>query len=144
MPKTCHFFCPGDPVCKGSMAPRPSSKFGMYHTNATKLRPWEHIIALKAAEEWDQRLWGGPVQLWLRFCFHRPNAHFRSGKNSQLLKADSPTHPTAKKKNDLDKLVRAVMDALTGVVYVDDAQVWSLESEKIYSEIPGVKVGIVV
>lgn len=35
-------------------------------------------------------------------------------------------------KPDLDKLVRATLDALTGVIYVDDAQVVSINARKMY------------
>ena len=35
-------------------------------------------------------------------------------------------------KPDLDKLTRALLDALTGVGYVDDAQVVELEIAKVY------------
>jgi Holliday junction resolvase RusA-like endonuclease len=35
-------------------------------------------------------------------------------------------------KPDLDKLARALLDALTGVGYVDDAQVVSLVLDKVY------------
>jgi len=45
-------------------------------------------------------------------------------------------------KPDLDKYVRAVMDALTGVAYADDAQVVSLYAEKVYGAKPGVFISI--
>lgn len=35
-------------------------------------------------------------------------------------------------KPDVDKLARALLDALTGLAYVDDGQVVKLEVEKIY------------
>ena len=38
---------------------------------------------------------------------------------------------------DVDKLVRAVLDALTGRAYVDDAQVVWVHAEKIYGSHPG-------
>ena len=44
---------------------------------------------------------------------------------------------------DLDKLQRAVLDALTGIVYVDDAQVVEIEAGKCGpSQSPGAKVWI--
>jgi len=36
------------------------------------------------------------------------------------------------KTPDLDKLVRGVLDALTGVCYVDDSQVTTIECEKVW------------
>ena len=35
---------------------------------------------------------------------------------------------------DLDKLVRAVLDALTGVCYKDDSQVVYIETEKVWDK----------
>lgn len=44
-------------------------------------------------------------------------------------------------KPDLDKLARAVMDALTGVYYLDDAQVVALDLQKAYTHAePGVYI----
>ena len=40
---------------------------------------------------------------------------------------------------DLDKLIRAVLDALTGVAYVDDGQVVTIKSTKTYGD-PGVTI----
>jgi Holliday junction resolvase RusA-like endonuclease len=46
---------------------------------------------------------------------------------------------------DLDKLVRAVLDALTGVVWIDDGQVVALSARKTYAradEAPGVEFAV--
>lgn len=45
-------------------------------------------------------------------------------------------------KPDLDKIVRAVLDACTGVVWRDDAQVYWVEAEKVYGPRPGVDVTV--
>lgn len=47
-------------------------------------------------------------------------------------------------KPDLDKLSRAVLDALTGVVYHDDAQVVSMTASKHYASEPPVVEGVIV
>lgn len=36
------------------------------------------------------------------------------------------------KRPDIDKLTRAVLDALTGTLYLDDSQVWQLMAEKLW------------
>ena len=38
---------------------------------------------------------------------------------------------------DLDKLVRAALDALTGIVFGDDGQVCELYAHKLYGDGPG-------
>jgi Holliday junction resolvase RusA-like endonuclease len=42
----------------------------------------------------------------------------------------------------LDKLIRAVLDALTGIAYIDDGQVVEITASKIYSQYAGLKIGI--
>lgn len=41
---------------------------------------------------------------------------------------------------DIDKLSRACLDAMTGIVYLDDAQVVHLEATKLYGETPGCRI----
>ena len=45
-------------------------------------------------------------------------------------------------KPDLDNLVKAVKDALKGIVWVDDCQVVEMETEKRYDDPPGVHVDV--
>jgi Holliday junction resolvase RusA-like endonuclease len=44
------------------------------------------------------------------------------------------------KRPDLDKLVRAVLDALTGVCYLDDSQVTRIEAEKNFDPVTVIEV----
>jgi len=44
------------------------------------------------------------------------------------------------KKPDLDNLLKAVKDAMTGIVWRDDSQVVSLIARKDYGPTPGIKV----
>jgi Holliday junction resolvase RusA-like endonuclease len=44
---------------------------------------------------------------------------------------------------DLDKLIRAVLDGLTGVAYKDDGQVVRITAVKIYAQKIGVQIGVV-
>jgi len=43
---------------------------------------------------------------------------------------------------DLDKLARAVMDALEGIIYADDSQVVRLTAEKVYNPFKGADIEI--
>ena len=51
-------------------------------------------------------------------------------RGKTVIRAEPTTRP------DLSKLVRAVEDALTGVIYADDAQVVSEYTEKHYADNP--------
>lgn len=43
-------------------------------------------------------------------------------------------------KPDLDKILRATLDSLTGVIFHDDAQVVEVTTRKIYGDIEGVRI----
>jgi Holliday junction resolvase RusA-like endonuclease len=75
------------------------------------------------------------------FYFKRPNSHFGSGKNIDVIKSSAPDFHT--KKPDLTKLIRSTEDALTGIIWVDDSQVIMRTDEKRYAssdEFEGVKI----
>lgn len=82
--------------------------------------------------------WAGPVSLRACFVFPRPKHHLRTGKREGEVKENAPGWKTS--APDLDKLVRALGDALTGIVYRDDAQIVDLGVTKIYGQNPGVTV----
>jgi Holliday junction resolvase RusA-like endonuclease len=75
----------------------------------------------------------GPVQLKLSFHLVRPASHPKTKR----------TWPVGKNSGDLDKLVRAVFDALTGVLFIDDGQVVGLVTSKGYSPAPGCSVRLI-
>lgn len=59
-------------------------------------------------------------------------------KKQRLLATLDFIRPT--KKPDLDNVAKTILDALNGFVYHDDAQVVSLEIEKIYGENASVSI----
>lgn len=63
----------------------------------------------------------GALSLVVMFYVRRPKAHYGTGRNAEVLKPSAPKHPTS--KPDTTKLIRAVEDAMTGLVYRDDAQI---------------------
>jgi Holliday junction resolvase RusA-like endonuclease len=73
----------------------------------------------------------GPVFLDVTFVLPRPKSHNRTGRNAHLLRNGAPLLPAG--KPDLDKLLRAVMDALTSAwTWRDDAQVVQITTRKVY------------
>lgn len=63
----------------------------------------------------------GAIELAVRFYLPRPTGLAKSYQGPHL------------KKPDLDKLVRAVKDALKGVVWTDDSQVMHVDAWKYYA-----------
>lgn len=64
-----------------------------------------------------------PVAIRVEFTFERPRKHYHA---NGLVKENAPEYAYPCKRGDVDKLSRAVLDALTGVWYTDDAQVVEL------------------
>lgn len=88
-------------------------------------------------DDWWQ--YAGPVAVSFTFRRARPKAHYGSGRNADVLKPNAPRWPTT--APDALKLARALEDALTGVAYVDDAQIVDEQIFKRYGP-PGVSVAI--
>lgn len=95
--------------------------------NAAELRGWRSEIAAAAR---DQNLIPSPqpYSVTLDFFFARPAGHF--GKKG--LRPSAPKVPSV--RPDLDKLIRSVLDALTGVAFHDDSQVWEITARKHYAD----------
>jgi len=128
---------PGVPVPQGSMRSRGNRPMG--HDNADKLKPWRAVVAFHANEGWRDGPTDAAVLVECTFAFRRPRGHYGTGRNAGQLKASAPVYKTS--APDLDKLVRAVLDALTGVVFVDDKQVVDLgRTQKRFATDPGVQI----
>ena len=104
-----------------------------------EVRPWRALVADAARQAGV--LLQSPVRLEVSVYMARPKSHYGSGRNVDALKPSSPRSPTV--KPDVDKLARAIMDALTGVAYVDDSHVTRLLVLKRYCRAPE-RVDVVV
>ncbi len=111
--------------------------------SSTRVKPWRSDVrdAALATMAWLPPL-QGPVGLELAFRFPRPKGHFGTGRNAGVLRANAPIWPAV--KPDIDKLARSTLDALTGLLFVDDAQVVDLGLRKRYADgdPPGVTVTV--
>lgn len=96
------------------------------HDNADTM-PWRDSIRAHARKQ------VGPV-----IEYPRPQAVHLSVDFVMPRRASAPKRSTPKhtRKPDVDKLIRAVADALTGVVYEDDSQIVSVDARKFEAE-PG-------
>lgn len=106
-----------------------------------KSKPWKDQISQHAGEAWGVNApLEGPLKVRFTFFRKRPAGHYGSGRNASVLKPSAPTYPTS--KPDALKLARAVEDALTGIVYRDDAQIVTELLEKRYSTPERVEIQI--
>jgi Holliday junction resolvase RusA-like endonuclease len=95
-------------------------------TDNPRLHPFRRLVGLEAVKA---RAAAGvyevfapreiPVRVAITFVFERPKYAPKSRMRPVV-------------KPDIDKLTRACMDALTGILYHDDAQVVDDEHHKIY------------
>lgn len=127
------FWVDGEPVSQGSMR---SPKAGVVIHDSAKLKGWRDAIAWAAKESmYGQPMLDQPVDLTCTFIFSKPK---------------KPHHPHyADTALDLDKLIRAVGDALQGVVVKNDARIVRVSSAKLWTgttpftrPTPGVYVSI--
>lgn len=97
------------------------------------LKKWRKAIASAAARAWGGRpmLEDEALRVECDFFLKRPEGHWRTGKFAHLLKDDAPAKPIT--IPDVDKLLRAVLDGLTDVIYRDDSLVTGAPPEKHYA-----------
>jgi crossover junction endodeoxyribonuclease RusA len=103
----------------------------LHHRDSGQLSHWKRAITAEAAEAMESRApTRGAVKVEIRFYVARPQAHF--GKRG--LRPTALAHPIKRSVGDVDKLARAVLDSLTGVVFADDSQVVDLRVRKRYAD----------
>ncbi len=101
--------------------------------NSEKRKQWANAVSSVAAEVMRGRdLISSPVQLRAMFYFRRPNCHYGTGRNATTLKGSAPELHS--QTPDLDKLIRCLGDALTGIVFRDDALIWSMVISRHWTE----------
>lgn len=82
-----------------------------------------------------------PLEVGIVFGFHRPRSHHGSGRNVYSVKESAPRAPCV--KPDIDKLARSTLDAMTGILFDDDARITQLVATKIYIPL-GVETGALI
>lgn len=117
----------GTPAPQGSKKPFRNQYTGRIHLveQSNRVKPWRQDVKHAALAAVDSKPgWtplDGPLAVSMTFTFSRPKSHYRTGRNAHLLKDSAPTRHAS--TPDLSKLLRSTEDALTGVVWVDDARV---------------------
>jgi len=130
-----YFTVPGTPTAKG----RP--KIGRVAGHARMFTPdktvkYESTVALFARQAMgDRNLFDGPVALDLVLHMPIPSS-WSAKKKFAALKAEI----IPETKPDCSNVLKAVEDAMNGIVYLDDKQISDLTVKKRYGERPGVDV----
>lgn len=105
--------------------------------SAKKGKPWRLQVAQVAGDAMNGTgLLDGPLELSVIFTVPRPNGHY----GARGLLPSAPEYPTT--RPDVTKLLRAVEDACTGIVWRDDAQVVAQHAYKEYGEPAGAQVRV--
>ena len=131
--------------------PQPAgSKRGFYNRKINRViitddnpksRDWKTSVAQVASEAVNGM---GPLTVPLKarfdFVFPRPKGHYRSGKNANTLRDSAPQFPGV--RPDTTKCIRGFEDALTGIVWKDDAQIVTQIATKRYGPIPGCTITV--
>ena len=135
------FFVEGVPAPQGS---KRHVGRGILIESSKRVKPWRSDVRIAAQEARGDRSPAPkprPIYLTLTFWFPRPKSHYGTGRNASILKLSAPTSMTV--KPDIDKLERAILDALTGVLWEDDSQVVHLAATKGYAP-PGELAGVTI
>jgi Holliday junction resolvase RusA-like endonuclease len=120
----------------GAAQPAGSKTVGRTKAGATFVRdsakrgtPWRRQVAQVAGEAVNgSGLMDGPLELSVIFTVPRPKSHY----GARGLRPSAPEYPTV--RPDVTKLLRALEDACTGIVWRDDAQVIAQHAYKEYGE----------
>lgn len=129
------FAVAGHPVTQGSkkVIPLRNGGHALVESAGDRLTQWRHAINTEARALWDGPPLEGPVVVTTRFELVRPKSEPKS----------KPSLAPAKRGLDVDKAARAILDAITGVCFIDDAQVADLIVKKRWAP-PGAGPGVTV
>lgn len=128
----------GNPAPQGSKRAFVNKRTGrpIIVESSKHVATWREDVRVAAREKFDTPL-TGPISVSIVFSFARPTSqndkYGQPRKSAPLRKITRP---------DLDKLIRSTFDALTGIAWLDDAQVWSMSAAKLFDARPGAMIEI--
>lgn len=132
---TLMFFVPGKPLTKGNLTGfKMGNRIKLTEKNGAEQREWVAFVRDRAQQMWGDR---APISDAVRVV-----VDFVMPRRATAPKRSTPAHT---RKPDGDKLTRCVWDALTHVVFVDDAQVvqWAgSKREAEIGEVPGARIQV--
>lgn len=123
---------PGTPVAKG----RPRvSRWGTYTPEKTV--NYENLVKLSYMQQVNKDPLDGALEAEMTFYFPIPKSYTK--KKKELIKSGKLKFL---KKPDIDNCIKAILDALNGVAFCDDNQVFKVTARKEYSDNPRAEVFI--
>jgi Holliday junction resolvase RusA-like endonuclease len=108
-------YIPGIPDVK--VRPRFTKNGHAYDPNAQQ----KEASIQKAEISGDDHIYAGPVDVEFIFVFPRPKSHYRTGKNSSLLRDNAPKYCLNKK--DIDNMEKFYSDSFNCIAWADDCQI---------------------
>lgn len=138
----------GKPATKGSVrafVPK-GGKHPVVINDNPRGKSWQQELSLAMRETRPRLPLRGAVRVDLLVYLQRPKGHYGSGRNAARLRESAPAFPTV--KPDIDKILRAALDAGTGIWFADDAQIvggehwklWCPEGESPRTEVVAVEL----
>ena len=125
----------GEPVGKGRPRfARRGNFVSTYSPQKTKTYEDEIRLMAKAAMGASEAL-ETPVTVAIYIRVGIPKSFSKQKRKDALANIERPT-----KKPDIDNIAKCFLDAMNGIVYLDDKQVVSLHITKEYAETPAVDV----
>ena len=122
------FFVHGLPVPQGSSRAFVVNGRAVVTSANRNLKDWRNLVSLRAQE--FAKMHEGAIGIELQFFLPRPASLPKKVLHHM-------------KKPDLDKLIRACLDSMTGIMFKDDSQVTSIQASKEYATTSqGVRVSI--
>lgn len=131
MTKTVNFIVPGIPVAKGRARSFIRAGHVAHYTPEPTAR-YENLVRLEAKRamgSWEPMQ--GAVELVLRLYMPIP-ASWSKKKRKEAV--EGTLRPTT--KPDCSNVLKAIEDAMNGVVFADDKQVVEVTITKLYSALP--------
>lgn len=139
------FFVTGTPKPAGSKRAFINKKTGqpiVTDMSGQKGKDWRHDVKCAAFDAFKEAPLEGPLKLTLVFRLVRPQNHFGTGRNINQLKASAPKYPAG--MPDVTKLIRSVEDALSKLLWKDDAQIVTQSACKVYCDEANPHPGVLV
>ena len=123
----CCFTVRGEPATQGSKRAFPFKRkdgtlgASVVSVSNKKLKSWRAVVSDAATEAYGGELISDPIRLTVILELKRPKNHYGTGRNSMILKKNAPIFHYRNK--DAIKMVRAIEDAITGIVWRNDCQI---------------------